>query len=222
MDYLLIWDIDGTLIQGKGIGRRAMTNAFKDLFQIEDALKDIDMAGRLDSLIVKDAFTLHNINMDRFTFYNKYLECLNEEIKKINSPMAAPGIVNLLELIEKKSNFYCALGTGNIEKGARKKLELDNINRFFPTGGFGDDEMERWQMIENSVINSQKSYGKDFSTNNIYVIGDTPRDVHCGKKLNFKTVGVATGPYSLEDLKEAGADYVFQDFLDIDSFFSIF
>ncbi len=222
MDYLLVWDIDGTLIQGKGIGRRAMTKAFKDLFQIDDALKDIEMAGRLDSLIVKDAFKLHKINMDNSIFFERYLECLDEEIKILDKPIEAPGIVKLLEILEKKNNFYCALGTGNIEKGARKKLEIASMNTFFPTGGFGDNEMERWQVIENSVINSKKCYNKDFSTESIYVIGDTPRDVNCGRKLNFKTIGVATGIFSVQDLKEAGADYVFHNFLDTDSFFRIF
>lgn len=223
MKNLLIWDIDGTLIQGRGIGRRAMDSAFSELYYINEGFKDVDMAGRLDSVILNDAYKIHNMEQeDPKIFFDTYCVYLQEEIAKLDSPIEAPGVLNLLEELNRYGSFLNVLGTGNIEKAARIKLHAHNMNDHFPLGGFGDEVMERWQVIEKAAIKSRMYFDTDFSNNNIYIIGDTPRDVECGKKLNLRTIAVATGLTCAEDLKRCGADYVFENFENSNTFLDIF
>jgi len=222
MKNLLIWDIDGTLIQGRGIGRRAMDKAFLSLYGIEEGFKDISMAGRLDAVILNDAFNAHSITgRNTKKYFDIYCSYLKEEIDKLTSPIFAPGILLLLEELNKRDDTLCVLGTGNIENAARIKLAFHDMNKYFPTGGFGNTEAERWEIIDEARINASKLCNTVFKPENTYVIGDTPKDIECGKILNIKTVGVATGPYSPEQLQESGADYVFKDFTRYENFIDI-
>ena len=222
MNYLLIWDIDGTLIQGRGMGRRAMDSAFLELYGIKDGFKDISMAGRLDSVILADAFALHSLDGNNpEIFFNKYCFYLEKEVQMLARPIIASGIWALLEKLEQIPEVFNVLGTGNIEKGARVKLGVHALNPIFPTGGFGDEFMERWQVIEKAASNARDYFGINFTKENTFVIGDTPMDIECGKKNHMKTIGVATGGNSVEELKKCGADYVFKNLEDSNSFLGI-
>jgi phosphoglycolate phosphatase len=223
MDYLLIWDIDGTLIKVCGAGRRAMDRTFFELYGVNEGFKDIDMAGRLDPVILEDAFMLHSLKgKDSSQFFDRYCDKLKDEMDKLEYPISLPGIPKLLEFLDSNSSFYNVLGTGNIESGARIKLSMEDMNRFFPVGGFSDRETERWQVIEKAVVNAFNCFNLEFDSSNIYVIGDTPHDIECGKKLDAKTIGVATGAFSSRQLKSCGADFVFENFIDIDAFLKVF
>ncbi|MCX8130768.1 MAG: HAD hydrolase-like protein [Clostridia bacterium] len=220
---LLIWDIDGTLIQGRGIGRIAMDKAFFELYGIDSGFKGIEMAGRLDAAIVGDAFKLHGISdSDQNIFFSTYCRHLEYEVARLPGTIAAPGIIRLLELLLNEKNFFSILGTGNIEKGARIKLEKEKMNRFFPTGGFGGSRLERWQIIQEAIHNAQDYFDMEYIPENIYVIGDTPKDIECGKKLDIKSIAVATGMYSVQELQAYEPSYVFEDFTDTESFLKIF
>lgn len=222
MDKLLIWDIDGTLINGSGTGKKAMNTAFSLLYGIEGGLDAIDLAGRLDSSILLEAYKIHGLpeqNISRF--YDEYCIYLKEYIENLGFSIVLPGVVRLLEVTLKKEGCYNALGTGNIERGARIKLSFDDLNKFFPVGGFGDEAKERFQVIENAISNSCDYYNKNFEKQNIYVIGDTPKDIECAVLLGTKSIGVATGRYTQNELIEAGSYKVLENLENPDSFFEI-
>lgn len=239
MSYLLIWDIDGTLVNSRSAGRKAMNSAFYDLYGIENAFEKVRMAGMLDTNILIDVyransmlepdgtFTGHRTDSTIFSnekerFFSVYCKILEEELQKLNTSIAASGIQELFQTLGREASFFHALGTGNIEKGARLKLAVDNLNGFFPVGGFGDIAAERWEMVQKAIQNAQHYYRREFLPVNTYVIGDTPIDIECGKKLGCKTIGVATGPFSVQQLTDCHADYVFKDFSDTGAFLSIF
>ena len=220
--YLLIWDIDGTLIQGRGVGRRAMDKAFLELYGIAEGFKDISMAGRIDAVILQDAYTKHNITAtDKGSFLCTYCKYLEKDVKELISPIDAPGILDLLNFISRKDNLFNVLGTGNFENAARIKLSKHDMNTFFSTGGFGDNAKERWQVIEEAINKAEKLFNMTFCKENIYVIGDTPKDIECGIKLGIKSVGVATGSHTSDQLKEYNPDHVFEDLTDLESFMAI-
>jgi len=237
MNYLLIWDVDGTLIRLMGLGRKALNAAFYEIYGINNAFDNVDMAGALDLPLLKKVFEYYGIresypsssqthsnllSKEAIAFFDTYSRILDSYASQIKDSIAAPGIQELLKVLEQRGNFYNVLGTGNIERGARIKLSIDNLNGFFPTGGFGDEAIERWQLIEKAIAKSSKTFGISFERNNIYVIGDTPIDIECGKKAGVRTIGVATGTYSAEQLLQCCADYVFHDLCDINSFMRIF
>ncbi len=220
MKKLFIWDIDGTLIKGCDIGRKSMDMAFFDMYGIKNAFDGIDMAGRVDSNILRDAYELHNIcNRDSSTYFNRYAIRLDDEFKKLDFSIEVPGILQLLNILSNIPDFFSVLGTGNTEKAARIKLAYHNMNNYFPTGGFGDKEQERWQVIQESIENSKNFFNTNFTNDNIYVIGDTPRDIECGRKLGVKTVAVATGYFSYSQLKTYSADYLLESFSIPEDFF---
>ncbi|WP_432665802.1 HAD family hydrolase [Wukongibacter baidiensis] len=221
-NILLIWDIDGTLIDSKGSGRNAMNEAFLHLFSVEDGFKDVSMAGRLDSQIVKQAFEINKICDTNFTrFLDKYEEMLKEGLKGNTSSKVLPGINEILEKTANNANIFHVLGTGNCERGARLKLSHLQLDKYFKIGGFGDEDVQRWQIIKRAISESEAFYDIDFSNNKTYVIGDTPLDIECGKILGIKSVAVATGGYSYDELKSYEPDYIFQSFESFEEFLCI-
>lgn len=211
---LLIWDIDGTLMNSMGIGRRAMNNTFKTLYNIDNGFDQVSMAGRLDYQIVKNAHKYHKINeYDVDNFYKTYESELRKELSCDYSAVVLPGVKKILDT--KVDNLYHILGTGNCQIGAKLKLSHVGIGHYFDIGGYGDEDVDRWQIIEKAYREAEDFYHINFDKNNIYVIGDTPHDIECAKKLGFKSIGVSTGFHSMERLKECKADYVLEE-LDID------
>lgn len=221
-NVLLIWDIDGTLIDCKGLGRKAMDKAFLNLYKKEQGFKNVSMAGRLDFQIVKKAFEINKIlDKNIVGFFDKYEEMLKEEFKINNSSKVLPGINEILEGTSKDKNLYHVLGTGNCEKGARLKLSHLGLDKYFQTGGFGDEDVERWEIIKKAINKAKDFYQIDFQKENIYVIGDTPLDIECGEILGVKSVAVATGGYSFDDLKNCNPDYIFYSLEAFEDFLSI-
>jgi len=219
---LLIWDIDGTLINSKGCGRRAMDKAFLKLYNIKDGFSRVNMAGRLDWQIVRDALEINNIKEDDiFSFLDNYGESLKEELIKNPSCEILPGINEILVETWEDQNIYHALGTGNCEIGARLKLSHLGLDRYFEIGGFGDEDLERWELIDKVIKKASEYYNTNFKKENIYVIGDTPLDIECGKKLGVKSVAVATGAYKYEELQKHLPDFIFRNFADFHDFISI-
>ncbi|NQU05582.1 MAG: HAD hydrolase-like protein, partial [Calditrichaeota bacterium] len=98
------------------------------------------------------------------------------------------------------------------------KLERHDIDWFFPVGGFGSDDEDRTKIIETAFTRSMEFYEVHFKKQNTWVIGDTPLDIDCGKAINAKTIAVATGNYSVEELGQYNPDAVFSDFSDNDRF----
>lgn len=213
-EVLLIWDIDGTLMSSKGIGRRAMDNAFKQLYNIENGFEKVEMSGRLDFQIVMDAHKHHGIrDYDMSDFYKTYENELKKEITIDTEASVLTGIKDILET--KRNNIYHILGTGNCEVGARLKLSHVGINHYFVLGGFGDEDVDRWKMIEKAYNKARDYYKLQFDKEKTYVIGDTPYDVECAKKLGFKSIAVSTGSHSFTELESCDADYLLSK-LDID------
>ena len=85
------------------------------------------------------------------------------------------------------------------------------LNRYFPTGAFGSDDEDRNNLLPIAVKRFEELFHKRIEIDSCIIVGDTPRDVECAHIYGAICIGVATGPYSYDDLIEAGADYVIQD-----------
>ncbi len=208
MNKLILFDIDGTLVSMGGAGTKAMNLAFNELFRIDNAFKEIPMAGKTDIQIIKEGMKLHGLpdmdgNVDKMI--NGYLKFLQEEV---NNPFKhlKPGIKNALELFS-KMNMTLGLLTGNLENGAKIKLGTLNLNEYFLEGAFGSDDEDRDNLLP-IAINKFAKKGHRFTPKTCIVVGDTPRDVQCAKIHGAGCIAVATGPYSKEDLLKTDADVV--------------
>jgi phosphoglycolate phosphatase-like HAD superfamily hydrolase len=219
---LVLFDIDGTLIDSGGAGIRALDLALRELFSIENGFQGISMAGRTDTHIIKEGLSRHGIPVDGNLpeVIKTYLSYLSAEIHN-NRKKIKPGIYEVLEILDSMDNILLGLLTGNIEQGARIKLSAFDLNRYFPAGAFGSDDEDRNLLLPFAVKRFEALSGTEIPMTNCIVIGDTPRDVHCAKPYGAFCIGVATGPYTMEALEEAGADHVMEDLSDRDRLLGI-
>ena len=198
-----------------GAGARAMTLAFESLCGVPDAFRGIHMAGRTDAWILTDAAAVHGIPHDSSElgrFRDVYLRHLVMELEKPGARKGVmPGVRELLEALVDRDELYLALLTGNYEAAARIKLEYFDLWRYFPCGAFGDDAPNRNGLLPKAVARITACGGPSFSPSDAVVIGDTPLDVACAAFSGARSIAVATGSHSVDELRAAGADVVFED-----------
>jgi phosphoglycolate phosphatase-like HAD superfamily hydrolase len=220
---VVLFDIDGTLVLTGGAGQRAMARAFEELFAISDAFRDIPMAGRTDTWILSSAAAVHGIFPSTLSaFQNAYLVLLEQELESPNPKKAVmPGVRALLDALAARDDTFLALLTGNYEKAARLKLEHFDLWRYFSCGAFADDAADRNSLLPKALERVHSCGGPSAHPADVIVVGDTPHDVACALVAGARPVGVATGPFSAEELRASGAEIVFEDLSDTGAFLEL-
>jgi len=217
MRKLILFDIDGTLIDPDKVGRMSVSKAFHDLFSIRDAFAGIEMAGKTDIQIIKEALFIHGLLAGDGlipSILSRYI--VNLKIEANNKRMSIkPGASELLNTLKAMDGCWLGLLTGNIEQGARIKLEIFGLNKYFPVGAFGDDSEDRNRLLPIAVEKFKEMTNIDISFSDCIVIGDTPMDVECSRPLGATAIAVSTGAYSYASLLETDADYVLMDLSDV-------
>jgi len=216
---LFLFDLDGTLVSTGGAGSRAVAQAFKTLHNVTDAHTLLDFSGKTDHAIFREIMKLAKkpaMTPDVITRTSQlYLHHLEQEMKTA----AVEVITGAAEFVRKAAALHdvvSGLGTGNLEKGARIKLEPTGFNRYFTFGGFGSDAEDRAEMLRFGHRRGEDAVGRKIPASNVIIIGDTPLDVLAARKNKFKVVAVATGRYSYEQLKATKPDFVFNTLLEAD------
>jgi phosphoglycolate phosphatase len=215
---LLLFDIDGTLIHSAGAGVQALKEALKERFQIVDDLADIEIAGMTDSGIVMSILKKHNIptgNENIAAFLDSYIHFLSRELPRRGGKLL-PGVLELLEKLKARPNVVLALLTGNVSRGAELKLQHYGVWHFFEFGAFADDHHDRNQLGPFARARAREKHGHIFDVTQIDVIGDTPRDIACGKAMGARTIAIATGTWPREKLLSHHPDFLFDDLSNVD------
>jgi phosphoglycolate phosphatase len=215
---LLLFDIDGTLIHSGGAGIYALKKALAERHGIRDDLDDIEIAGMTDSGIVISILKKHDIpptNEKVTAFLDSYVHFLSLELPRRNGTLL-PGVLELLEKLKSRKHIILGLLTGNLSRGAQLKLGHYGVWHFFEFGAFADDHHDRNQLGPFAQARAKEKHGLEFSAAEIDIIGDTPRDIACGKALGARTVAVSTGTWTREDLAKHHPDFLIDDFSDVD------
>jgi phosphoglycolate phosphatase len=209
----VLFDIDQTLIDARGAGARALASALEEVCGDSCIIQGLEMAGKTDLQIVREALGLAgNPSQDGLVeeVSRRYIQHLREEMACCRGRLM-PGVRELLPRLRDQEGVYLGLLTGNLEEGARLKLGPFGLNEFFPLGAFGGDREDRNELLPVAVQRLREATGIHAPFGSCVVIGDTPRDVACARVHGSPCLGVATGRYSVEDLKLAGADLAIQD-----------
>lgn len=213
---LILWDIDGTLIRTNRAGIVALVRAFAQLHGREPDLASVDVAGRTDRWIIRRMLEAHGVEPSATAIHavlEGYLQLLHDEM--VARPgLVLPGILDLLEHFHHRTDVVQGLLTGNVERGARIKLEHFRVWHYFKFGAFGDDSALRNDLGPHAVRRAREQHAVEFAPDRIFVIGDTPHDIECGKVIGARTVAVATGGYSHAELAGHQPDATFHDFSD--------
>jgi phosphoglycolate phosphatase-like HAD superfamily hydrolase len=215
---LLLFDIDGTLIHSGGAGVRALKSAFKERFGVADNLHGIEIAGMTDSGIVVSILKKNDIpatNENVGAFLDSYVHFLSRELPRRKGKLL-PGVLDLLEKLKSRPQLVLGLLTGNVSRGARLKLEHYGVWHFFEFGAFADDHQDRNRLGSFARARAKEKHGREFSPSQIDVIGDTPRDIACGNAIGARTIAVATGTWSREELAKYQPDFLIDDLSDVE------
>jgi phosphoglycolate phosphatase len=226
---VLLFDIDGTLIRAGGAGRLALNAACAKLYRKQDACSELSLAGRTDLWNFRQAFINSNgrkpLAAEMDELHEKYLELLPRYVRlalKKKTYILPSGIKGLLRRLSKDRRALLGLGTGNMERGARIKLEPSGFNAYFLFGGYGSDAFHRPTLLRRAVRRAEELARKPINDHEVFVIGDTPLDVAAGKKAGYKTVGVGTGFATWESLAASKPDHLAKDFRGVDKWLTWF
>ena len=220
---LLLWDIDGTILHTGKAGETALGHAMEKLYGVSKGLQGLEIAGRTDKWIVEQLLAREGLahgEREIARFLDVYVERLAEELPRRQGGLH-PGVWGILEEAHRRPDLVQGLLTGNIEKGARLKLLRYGVNHFFEFGAFADDSPVRNELGPHAKRRARDRHGEEFPPERIYIIGDTPHDVACARAIGAKAIAVATGSFSVEQLRTCGADAVFSDLGHPENFFRL-
>ncbi len=220
MHTLVLFDIDGTLVRG-GPAKVAFETAMLETYGTAGAVDSFDFSGKTDPQIARELLTdagLEDAAVDAGLagLWDRYIGELEARIR--DNPMRLlPGVAGLIEALDAEPDVALGLVTGNIIRGARVKLESVGLAGSFAVGGYGSDDEIREHLPAIALERAFEAWGVRFPAESTVIVGDTPRDVECGKHQGTRTVAVATGRIPRERLETTGADAVFDDFSDVAS-----
>jgi len=219
---LVLFDIDGTLLLSGRAGLRAMTRAFADTFGITDAFRGETFGGRTDSYLVSKALQaagLPDTAEQHERFRETYIPLLAEEIEHPGTGHKGlmPGARELLEALEDRQHLHLALLTGNYREAAEIKLQHFELWDFFEWGAFSDDAADRNELVPIARRRAETYDIPAEAIERVIVIGDTPFDIECARVAGAKSIAVATGGFTIDQLKEFGADDVLPDLSDTEA-----
>lgn len=203
---VVLFDIDGTLLRTDGAGRRAMEHALRTVFGVGgDPTYRYD--GKTDRQITREqmrAAGFDDAEIDRrmADVLDTYVTQLTDELTaRPEQAQLCAGIPPLLDRLRTVPDVTLGLLTGNIEQGARQKLRAVNVAwEQFVVNAFGSDHEHRPELPAVAQRRARALLGRDIPGHRMVIIGDTPADIHCGRALNVRAIGVATGRYSVSDL----------------------
>jgi phosphoglycolate phosphatase-like HAD superfamily hydrolase len=219
---LILFDIDGTLLLSGRAGLRAMTRAFQDTFGISNAFAGESFGGRTDSYLVSKALQgagLPDTVDNHAKFRETYLPMLAEEIQQPGTGHKGlmPGARELLDALDLYPDVHLALLTGNYREAAEIKLQHFELWDYFEWGAFSDDHHDRNALVPIARTRAETYDIPPEAIERVIVIGDTPHDIECARVAGAKCIAVATGGFTVDQLREAGADEVLANLSDTEA-----
>jgi phosphoglycolate phosphatase-like HAD superfamily hydrolase len=220
---LVLFDIDGTILLTDGAGKRAIHRALIDVFG-GTGPDDHRFDGKTDPQIVRELMRFEghgddHIDRHMSPLLDRYVDYLQEELVVGSGGVRLmPGVCELLDALEEREDVVLGLLTGNLEAGARAKLSSAGIDPDrFEVGAYGSDHETRGELPAVAQRRVREELGLDIAGPDVVVIGDTPADIHCGRGIGARAIGVATGHYSVDELAQHEPAAVFADLSDTSS-----
>lgn len=222
--HVILFDIDGTLLHSGGAGQAGIERALELAFGVTAPTDGIPTAGRTDRGIGRDLIRFHGLEECDSTLarlQETYLRVLPDELASRQGGVY-PGVRELLARLSGRDDVRLGLLTGNYREAAWQKLRHFGLAEHFAFGGFGDDHADRDDVARQALAAAAEHHApQTIDREKLWVIGDTPADVRCGRAIGARVIAVATGMYSTEELRPSAPDHLFADFADVESVMSL-
>lgn len=215
---LYLFDIDGTLLRCAGAGARALDAVFAARYGLERAMRGIDAGGRTDPWLVRRVFetrlgvTPTDAEID--AVLEAYLPELARELAASASFRVLPHVEEALGWLAEDAAIGVGIATGNIERGARIKLERAALVARFTFGGYGCDSADRAQIVARAIERGRELAGPCVE-DRIVVVGDTVHDIAAARACGVRVAAVATGGPTRAELAAAAPDVVLDTLADL-------
>ncbi|MDQ3935757.1 MAG: haloacid dehalogenase-like hydrolase [Actinomycetota bacterium] len=214
---LVLWDVDGTLVDSAKLGRDAFFEAFASIVGHEPT-ELVPFAGRTDLEIAHDLLETAGVSaaedlLDRFE--EELVRAMAARVDQLSAlGRALPGTHEALERLHEHPEVVQSLLTGNVERNAMLKLKPFGLARWieFGCGAYGSDHRVRGELVAIARRRTKQAHGSE--PRDVVLIGDTPLDVAAAREGGARAVAVATGPYDEAELADSGADAVLPDLSD--------
>jgi phosphoglycolate phosphatase-like HAD superfamily hydrolase len=198
---VLFWDIDGTLLTTGKAGVPAWEDAVREVVGFDFQLSSFRVAGLTDFQIAVRTFEMLGVDADEDMLrrmVQRYEELLPLTLPK-KQGRVLPNVREILDRLEGRPDMRSYLLTGNTRGGARAKLTHYDLFKYFPDGAFAEDASERSAIAARALALARRE--GPVADGGVFVVGDTPHDIECAAAIGARTVAVATGGYSLEELE---------------------
>ena len=216
---LVLWDIDHTLIETRGVGSQVYAEAFAKVTG-HPLEKMPELAGRTEPVIFREALKVNGVEPDEDLYdqfaaeqaraYAAHLDELRARGR------ALPGAADALRALSERNDVLQSVLTGNTRPSAEVKLRAFDLDRYldFDIGAYGTDDDTRANLVTIARQRAEKARGTSFDDGATILIGDTPNDVAAAQASGARIIAVATGKDTTADLANAGADTVLPDLAD--------
>jgi phosphoglycolate phosphatase-like HAD superfamily hydrolase len=212
----VLFDIDGTILVTGGAGGVAWQRAFEELHGVEANVAEHTDAGMTDpeiaAIVFREVIGREGTDEERAAAIAGYLSHLEDAVNESSGYRIMPGIEETLPRLAEQGVLQ-GIVTGNIEAAAHIKLARGDLNRYFQFGGYGSDASDRTEVTRKALERGEGVLGSPLDLSQAISVGDTPRDIQAGHGAGIRVVGVATGAYTVDQQREAGADWPVEDVL---------
>lgn len=207
----ILFDVDGTLITSGGAGGKSWHWAFNELYGLPADIGQFSDAGMTDPVVggltFKSVIGHEASQAELSKVMDQYLVRLPTEIAESSGYQVLDGVQELLEALT-RNGILLGIVSGAVEKAARIKLSRGDLNKYFAFGGYGSDSADRAELTRVAIQRAGEILGKPLDPRDAQVVGDTPLDVKAAHDTGAVGVAVATGHFTVTQLKETGAEYV--------------
>lgn len=224
---MILWDIDGTLVRGKGgrVSVSAFTRALRQAAQLEaELVYPPNVAGKTDSQIALEVLAATAVAdgearalLEVFgAAYLAELQTVHEQL--LQDMLVLPGVPQVLGQL-RELGVTQSLLTGNLQPVAKLKLSLVGLDQYvdFNLGAYGSDHHDRTCLVPIVMTRARARLGYEPQPDDIVIVGDTPRDIACARAGGVRVVAVATGTFSREELEQHAPDAVLDDLSDTEA-----
>ena len=221
---LLLFDVDGTLVRAGDLGAAVFDVALEEVLGARPTDR-VRMSGKTDPQIVREYLVEMGIT--------ETPELVDAVLRGIEGQLAAaaasgelaaggtacPGVADLLAGLAEDPTVLCTLVTGNVRPNALVKVAAFGLDRWLDlaVGAYGSDEFDRNLLVPIALERVRTERGFEVAPEDVWVIGDTPRDLECARAAGVRCLLVATGRYSAPELTARGADVVLDDLTDTEA-----